>query len=138
MERLHGVDEHTRNLFRSPANDSKRCRVEVLEREAIVETALTAQPWLYPVPPAVIGPRKTHDQLPAGIKTCQPHGGHDSFGTTHMKGHFVHMRHGFEQSNVVGHQGMERAQHWTEVPHSFPALMHPLFVALKARHIDAV
>jgi hypothetical protein len=121
-----------------PANDRKRGRVEILECETIVETALTAQPRLYTVPPAVIGSRKTHDQLPTGIKTRQTHCGHDRFGTTHMKGHFIQVRHGFEQCDVLGYDRMQRPQHRTETFDALQTLGHPLLVALKSRHVDAI
>src|SRR5262245_31980426 len=86
----------------------------------------------------MIGSRKTYYPLPAGIKTRQAHGGHDGFGATHMKGHLVHLRYGFEPGNIVSHQRVERTEHWTEIFDALQPLVHPLLVVLKSRHIDAV
>src|SRR5262245_25245987 len=138
MKRLHRIDQNSCNLLRPPANKVKRGWVYVLERQAIADTAITAQPRLYPVPPAVIRSRKTHDQLLTGIKPCQTYRSHDGFGATHMKGHFVHSCNGFKQCDIFGHDWVERSQNRTKVLHPLPALLYPLLVAVKSRHVESI
>jgi hypothetical protein len=89
MKGLDGIDEHAGNFPGAPSDDHQRGRMHVLEGETIVERPLAAEPGLHAVPPAVVGPGKAHDELPARIEARQPDGGHDRLGATHVEGHFV-------------------------------------------------
>ena len=61
MERLNRIDKNAGNLLRSPANEVKRRRVQVLEGKAIADIPLTAQI------PAARRPT-THDRLPKSTR----------------------------------------------------------------------
>ena len=138
MKGLNRIDEHAGDLPGAPADDLERRLMEVLERETVVEVALATQSGLHAVPPSVVGPRKTHDELPAGIEAGQAHRRHDRFGSAHVKRDLVEARHRFELGRVLGDDRVKRPQHRAKRLHALQALGHPLLVARKAGDVDAV
>src|SRR2546428_3485985 len=95
MKGLNRIDEHAGGPPGAPADDLERRLMEVLERETVVEVALATQSGLHAVPPSVVGPRKTHDELPAGIEAGQAHRRHDPLGSPHVKPDPVEAPHPF-------------------------------------------
>src|SRR5271163_5203010 len=100
MERLNRINQDPGDLVRSPADQADRCRMKVLEREAVGDGSLTSQAGLYAIPPAVVSARKADNQLPARIESRQAYCGHHGLSTAHMKRYFVQFRNGFNQLNI--------------------------------------
>ena len=107
MERLDRVHEHPGDLTPATADDVERRRVQILEREAIVQRALAPEPGLHTVPPSVIRAREAHDQLAPGVEPRQPRRGHDGFGAAHVKRDLVEPRDGLEPCDVLRDDRMD-------------------------------
>ena len=86
----------------------------------------------------MIGARETHDQFAAGVKPGQPDCGHHRLGAAHVERNFIEFRDRFEDSYVVGDDGMEGTQHRAELLHPVKPSLHPFLVTVESGHVESV
>src|SRR5215472_15164104 len=138
VERLNRIDDHSGDIPFHPANGVERSEIDVLQRDAVVDLSLAAQPRLYAVPPSMIGARETDDRFPMCVKSRESDRGHDGFGPAHMERYLVQPGYGLEHGNVFSDDRMKRPQDGTQVLHALPSLLHPFLVLIVAGDVDSV
>jgi hypothetical protein len=112
--------------------------MEILERQAVLDTALAAKTGLHAVPPAVIRPREADDQLAARVEAGQPDRRHDRLGAAHVERHLVEPGDLTQARDVVGDDGVQRSQHGPQLAYPLEPLRHPVLVPLDARDVDPI
>ena len=89
-------------------------------------------------PPPVIRPGKADDELAARVETRQAHRRHDGLGAAHVKRDVLEMRDALERGDVVGDDGMQRAEDRSQVADACPSFRDPVLVAIEAGHVEPV
>ena len=138
MERLNRVDEHSGDLPRTQLDDGQRCRVQILQRQTVVDRALAAEAGLHAIPPSVVGARKADDEPAARVESRKTHRRHDRFGTAHVKRHLVEAGNVLQHRDVLGHERMQRPEDGPEILHALPSTFDPFLVPIEAGDVEPV